>query len=277
MPPPAKPSLGHGLRVLSSYFRRSWDYISDQSSNTIKFSYDWKSDLPMYKLNSVEALQDWVVGSDADIGGLSEAFWGLTNDRTALFWGKISTEIPQGAKLDRSGYAGIRSKEKQLTLFHRPRWDTSLYRYLAIRARGDTRQWFVNLQTDSMYPTYLWQHRLYFKNPGEWETIMIPFRDFVLTSQGYVQKRQLAMDRTKIKTVGFSIVRQPGDFSLELDWIKAINTPRTFGDYDVLDKGEYLDQQGNLRRLKEGQDLKDVLGTRVRVWDGPEKSPHREK
>ena len=65
----------------------------------------------------------------------------------------------------------------------------------------------------------------------------IPFRDFVLTSHGYVQKRQLEMNRAQVKTVGFSIVRQDGDFSLELDWIKALNTPDTFGDQDMVVMG----------------------------------------
>lgn len=43
----------------------------------------------------------------------------------------------------------------------------------------------VNIQTESMYPTTLWQHRLYFTKPGEWETIRIPLRDFVKTDHGF--------------------------------------------------------------------------------------------
>jgi len=90
--------------------------------------------------------------------------------------------------------------------------------------------------------------------------LKVPFRDFVLTSYGYVQPRQMAMNREKIKTVGFSIVRQPGDFRLELDWIKALNTKRTFGDHDLFGPGEYIDDQGQLKQLKEGEKLKDVFG-----------------
>ncbi|KAI8829755.1 complex I intermediate-associated protein 30-domain-containing protein [Chytridium lagenaria] len=218
---------------MKSYLSRSLQYIKSEASAALKFDLGWKSDLPMFQFNSVEALQNFVVGSDADIGGLSEAYWGLTPEKTGVMWGKLSTDIPEGSKLQRSGYAGVKSKERPLTLFHRPRFDTSAFRYLAVRAKGDNRQWFVNLQTDGLYPTYLWQHRLYFEKPGEWETLLIPFRDFVLTSHGYVQPRQLAMDRSKVKTVGFSIVRQNGDFRLELDWIRAVNTYQTFGDMDI--------------------------------------------
>ncbi|KAJ3197632.1 hypothetical protein HK101_002060 [Irineochytrium annulatum] len=49
------------------------------------------------------------------------------------------------------------------------------------------------------------------------------------------------MDRAKIKSVGFSIVRQTGDFSLELDWIKAVNTPDTVGETDIRDSAELRD------------------------------------
>ncbi|KAJ3316138.1 hypothetical protein HDU76_002055 [Blyttiomyces sp. JEL0837] len=215
----------------------------------LKFDVGWKHDLPMYQFNSVENLESFTVGSDADIGGLSEAYWGLTPQGTGLFWGKLSTEVPEGFKAEKSGYAGVRSKERPLTLFHRPRFDVSMFRYLAIRAKGDSRQWFVNIQSDSMYPSYLWQHRLHFQRPGEWETIMVPFRDFVLTSHGVVLRKQLQMDRTKVKTVGFSIVRQPGDFSLELDWIKAMNTPLTLGDRDLPNPATLSDLNAPLNPL----------------------------
>ncbi len=62
-----------------------------------------------------------------------------------------------------------------MTLLHRPRFDVSEFRYLAFKARGDARQWFVNIQCDSVYPSYLWQHRIYFQTPGEWEIIMVRF------------------------------------------------------------------------------------------------------
>ncbi|KAJ3079991.1 hypothetical protein HK100_010247, partial [Physocladia obscura] len=198
----------------------------------------WKRDLPMFQLNTVEALEQFVLGSDADIGGLSEAYWGHTDNNTGLFWGKLSTKVPEGSRLDQSGYAGIKSKDRPITLFHKPRFDTSQFRYLAVRCKADERQYFVNIQTDSIYPSYTWQHRLQVEKPGEWEIVMIPFRDFILTAYGNVQKNQMEFDRTKVRSVGFSLARQDGDFSLELDWIRAINTERTLGDMDIMLPGE---------------------------------------
>jgi hypothetical protein len=33
----------------------------------------------------------------------------------------------------------------------------------------------------------------------------------------------------QVRSVGFSIVRQPGPFELEVDWIKGWNTEKTVG------------------------------------------------
>lgn len=60
------------------------------------------------------------------------------------------------------------------------------------------------------------------------------------------------MDRMQIRSVGFSIVRQPGPFELEIDWIKAYNTEKTLGDYDILAKDEIMDEEGNVRKVERG-------------------------
>ncbi|KAJ3068756.1 hypothetical protein HDU98_008117 [Podochytrium sp. JEL0797] len=232
---------------IRNYLKRSAKYLTEEATNALKLDgfSTWKRDLPMFQLNSVEALEQFVLGSDADIGGLSEAYWGHTQNNTGMFWGKLNTTVPEGAKFEKSGYAGIKSKERPITMFHRPRFDTSQFRYLAIRCKADSRQYFVNIQTDSIFPSYTWQHRVQIQRPGEWEVVMIPFRDFILTAHGHVQKNQLEMDRSKIRNVGFSIVRQDGEFCLELDWIRAVNTERTLGDRDILPpgKGHHVQEQ----------------------------------
>lgn len=64
----------------------------------------------------------------------------------------------------------------------------------------------------------------------------------------FVQKSQLPMDKTKIKTIGFSLVRQDGEFELEIKSIKASNTPFTLGDYDILQPGEVVDENGFIKK-----------------------------
>jgi NADH dehydrogenase [ubiquinone] 1 alpha subcomplex assembly factor 1 len=183
-----------------------------------------------------------------------------------LFWGSLSTELPPKSKLNISGYAGVRSKERPLTLFHRPRFNVSNFRYLKITAKSDQRQYFVNIQADTVFPTYLWQHRILFTKPGEWQDILIPFRDFVLTANGFTQRNQIPLPVNAIKSIGFSILRQPGDFQLELKSIKAYNSNRTFGDVDLLAKDEYIDEYGIIQQLKPGQSKQKTLGRQFSIF-----------
>ena len=60
------------------------------------------------------------------------------------------------------------------------------------------------------------------------------------------------MDRMQVRSVGFSIVRQPGPFELEVDWIKAFNTEKTLGDYDLLGQDEIMDAEGNVIKIQRG-------------------------
>lgn len=48
-----------------------------------------------------------------------------------------------------------------------------------------------------------------------------------------IQQDQLEMFRQKVRTVGISLMdRQEGPFSIEIDWVKAMNTEFTEGDMD---------------------------------------------
>ncbi|KAL1924600.1 uncharacterized protein VTP21DRAFT_4254 [Calcarisporiella thermophila] len=216
-----------------SFFRRSLDAFKNESAKVIKMDVTpWSREMPMLQINCKEDLKRWVVGSDKDIGGFSEANLELTPEGKGKFHGNISLELPSNLAIKQSGYAAIRSKVQPASLFGTPCWDTSLFRYLALKVRGDTRKYFVNIQTDGVIQTDLYQHRLFLQKPGEWETVMIPFRDFVLTNQGIVQEQQIEMYRERVKTIGISLIGQPGPFSLEIDWIKAMNTENTEGDME---------------------------------------------
>ena len=235
--------------TFKSYLIRSANYIADSASSAITGNIAWKQQMPLFDFNSTAHLNEWILGSDADYGGLSSAYWSASTSNTALFYGTCNTRLPDGYKASTSGYCGIRSRVRPITLFHIPRFDVSLFRYLLIRAKGDENTYFINIQTDSMFPTFLYQHRLKFKSPGTFETILIPFRDFILTSGGTIQPNQLQMDTSKIKTIGISILRQDTDFCLELDSIKAFNTKETYGDYDI--GSSYIDMMGNQRKMEE--------------------------
>jgi NADH dehydrogenase [ubiquinone] 1 alpha subcomplex assembly factor 1 len=107
-----------------------------------------------------------------------------------------------------------------------PVWDTSLFRFLSLRVKGDERRYYINIQTESLDPIELWQHRLFLRNPGEWETVLIPWADFLRTRNGRISYKKFdGMDRERVKTVGASLIeRKEGPFELFISEIKVCNT-----------------------------------------------------
>ncbi|KAF0396321.1 CIA30-domain-containing protein [Gigaspora margarita] len=221
------------------YFKRSLDVAKETGAKILKADpLPWSKEQLLLSLNSQEDLKKWAIGCDKDIGGYSNASLELTPEGKAKFSGNISLELPKNnSRIEKSGYAAIKSKSRGSTLFGTPCWDTTLYRYLSIRAKGDNKKYLVNIQTDGPVISDLFQHRLFLRKPGEWETIMIPFTDFILTNHGVIQEPQIEMYRERVRTIGISLLMQPGPFCLELDWIKMINTDETIGDYDRIHLG----------------------------------------
>ncbi|KAG8745126.1 hypothetical protein FRC10_008737 [Ceratobasidium sp. 414] len=189
----------------------------------------------LFSFRTPDDLRQYAVGSDADIGGNSSAHLEHHPDGYARFWGDMRLDVKSGleGKL-RPGYAGFRNKIYD---------DLSLHKYLALRVRaaGDppTRNsYFVNIQTDGPIQTDLWQHRLYFEKDGEWEDIMIPISNFVLTNQGDLVQHQVRMMNEKIRTIGISILggksRTQGRYELGVQSIRAVNESESSTDLEPL-------------------------------------------
>lgn len=176
--------------------------------------------------------------SDKDIGGFSSAhldFHPATPDTPshARFHGNISTELPRDQPhVQRTGYAGWRSLDRGFTLFGKSLWDVDPYAYLAIHFKSDGRKYFVNVQTESIVQTDIHQHRLYSKTPGEWETILIKWSEFVRTNHGQVVEPQREMLTQKVRTVGTALIdRIPGPYDLCISKVWATNATH---DDDIL-------------------------------------------
>jgi NADH dehydrogenase [ubiquinone] 1 alpha subcomplex assembly factor 1 len=106
-----------------------------------------------------------------------------------------------------------------------PTWDTSLFRFLSLRVKGDDRRYYINVQTDSFDPIELWQHRLFLRTPGQWETVLIPWSDFLRTRNGRISYKKFdGMDRERVKTVGASLIeRKEGPYCLHVAEIKVLH------------------------------------------------------
>ncbi|KZF24085.1 putative complex I protein [Xylona heveae TC161] len=200
--------------------------------------------------------------SDVDIGGFSEVALDHvpgSNDEPAhaRFHGSISVELPPDRpEVHRTGYAAWRTKDRPPSIFGKSLWDIDPYTYVALRVKSDGRKYFVNVQTESIVPTDIHQHRLYTRKPGQWETVLIKWNDFVRTNHGVVVEPQSEMLRQRVRTIGIgSIDRLPGPFDLCIGRIWATNklTEEELREDDRLDqnipwKGDTAEGTQRLRR-----------------------------
>ncbi|KAA8904302.1 hypothetical protein TRICI_005528 [Trichomonascus ciferrii] len=191
-----------------------------------------------------------LVRSDQELGGYSTAHLDLISshsnkpsegDKAAVavqadgtpeqfgrFHGNLNLDLPPSRPdVVQSGYAMFRTRDMKPT-WRNPLqsefWNWERCDKLMLRVRGDRRKYFVNIQAESPLITDLYQHRLFLKTPGQWETVLIPLSDFILTNWGVIQHQQ-EMDLQHIRTIGIGLIdKQYGPFSLDIDWIKVISS-----------------------------------------------------
>ncbi|KAJ2400193.1 hypothetical protein GGI23_002191 [Coemansia sp. RSA 2559] len=217
---------------MSGYWGRSATVIKETAKMVYNADYLFRAtERTVATMTSKKDLENWVKGSDRDIGGFSDVWLDTTGSGHAKFHGYISQKLPEDTRFNRSGYAMVRTRDPRPNILGDGTWDSSLYRYLAIRVKADRRKYFVNLKTDTLIQTDIYQHLLPIRKPGQWETVILPFNMFTLTSNSVILASQPMMASTNMQTVGFSLSdRREGPFSLEFAWIKAINTNFTFGE-----------------------------------------------
>lgn len=188
--------------------------------------------------------------SDKDIGGRSEASLDYTHESStdpmhARFHGSISIELPRdNPQVQRTGYAAWRNRDRGPTLFGKSLWDVDSYSFLALRVKSDGRRYLVNVQTESIVYTDIHQHRLFAQRPGEWETVLIRWNEFVRTNYGSVVEPQTEMLTQKIRTIGIGLTdRVPGPFDLAIHKIWATN---------VVNDAEKMEDHARNMLLKQG-------------------------
>lgn len=172
----------------------------------------------------------------------------------ARFHGNISTKLPPNRPdIVRSGYAAWRTRDLGSTIFGQSFWDVDPYIYLALRIKSDGRKYFVNLMTDTIIPTDIHQHRLHARRPGEWETVLIQWNDFVRTSYGEPVAPQGQMIRSKLMSVGIGLTDGiPGPFELRINSMWATNGEDVDGDIEENSLDEKLSWEIKLARNEKG-------------------------
>lgn len=223
----------------------------------------------LHKFHGPTSVQDCKVMSDAEIGGFSKSNldWVVSPPPSsgiprasphspgyARFHGTISTQLPKDRpEITRSGYAAFRTRDRPPTVFGTSLWNIDPYVYLALRVKSDGRSYFVNVQTESVVPTDIHQHRLFVKKPGEWETVLIRWNDFVRTNYGLVMEPQAEIMRQKVKSVGVGLTdRVQGPFELCIERIWATNDDSEAD--SVVEKPATTVGEGELK-TKQGQKI----------------------
>ncbi|KAL2020206.1 hypothetical protein VTK56DRAFT_8632 [Thermocarpiscus australiensis] len=222
----------------------------------------------LHNFHSPGSVHDCKVMSDVEIGGLSNSNldWvpspppSSSGPRPpsphapgyARFHGTISTQLPRDRPdIKRTGYAAFRTRDRPPTIFGRSLWNIDPYVYLALRVKSDGRSYFVNVQTESVVPTDLHQHRLFVKQPGRWETVLIKWNDFVRTNQGYVVEPQAEIMRQKVRSIGVGLTdRIPGPFELCIERIWATNDEGEADGLAVEDLSSSVHREGELKTKK---------------------------
>jgi len=216
------------------FFRRSLDEFKRVASSAIRQEGLTipKAPYPLLDLRDPEVMKTCKTMSDADLGGFSRVALDhvaktTTEPAHARFHGSISIELPNHSpQLQRSGYAAWRNRDRPPTIFGKSLWNIDPYAYLGLRVKSDGRRYFVNVQTETIVPTDLHQHRLYARRPGEWETVLIRWNAFVRTNHGIVVEPQMEILRQKVRSIGIGLTdRVPGPFDLAISRIWATNDP----------------------------------------------------
>ncbi len=160
----------------------------------------------LFDFGKTDSANEWQTVNDGVMGGISQGQIKITAEKTMEFVGKLSLE-------NNGGFASFRSKSKNLNL---KKGDT-----LALRARGDGREYSLNLYTQRRLTAFSYR-AMFTTNKDEWIEVRIPMDRFVATSYGQVVN-DTPLDPKEIDGLGILLAdKKPGNFKLEIEWIKVI-------------------------------------------------------
>ncbi|KAH9488010.1 putative complex I intermediate associated protein [Bulinus truncatus] len=178
----------------------------------------------IFRFDKQSELDSWIVSTDSDHqGGKSKADFTFTKNRTGLFYGNISKEVPKDGKSKYAGYANITTKTPQKSFFRDTHWDWSLFNCLVFKVRGDGRPYNIVLGCDFQYDVNWltrWSFPLYTRGGPYWQISKVPFSRFFVSHHGRVQDAQEYPCLSLVNSIGLTIMDSAeGPFSLEIESI----------------------------------------------------------
>ncbi|PKA61834.1 putative complex I intermediate-associated protein 30 [Apostasia shenzhenica] len=214
----------------------------------------------IFSFKSMEELKKWHLYSDSEYGGLSSASLEIKDGETGvsgIFSGSLSLDVSEDStwRMKRSGFCGMRSKKFNGFI------DLDAYDTIAMRFRGDGRCYISTIYTENWVNSPAqeednsWQAFVYGPKDEwhvakashsmhhlqqvfsliseEFEVVQVPLDRYLPTWRGSVIDAELEMNPARIVGMSLSVnagggfpsaKTGPGDFRLELDWIKALRT-----------------------------------------------------
>ena len=161
-----------------------------------------------------DAARRWQAVNDGVMGGVSEGRYRMTDAGTMEFSGRLSLE-------NNGGFASVRSRGADLGFARGDR--------VVIRARGDGREYVVNLYTRSGRMAFSYRAALPTID-GQWSETTIALEDFIPTSFGRRVAGMGAVDPGEITGLGFMLSdKRPGPFRLEVESIEVQSGPPATG------------------------------------------------
>jgi monofunctional biosynthetic peptidoglycan transglycosylase len=161
-----------------------------------------------------EDSQAWNTVDDRVMGGVSNSSGAILDEGTLLFSGTMSLE-------SNGGFSSLRSSWEPV--------DLSGADGLLIRVLGDGRIYRMRVRStetgrDVSYNSF------FETEAGEWTTVYISFNTMVPTIMGF-QTNSGQLDPATISSFGLMLSdKQPGEFALQVDWIRAVSEDDLFPD-----------------------------------------------
>ncbi len=150
----------------------------------------------------------WRSVNDGVMGGLSRGSLRIGAGSIGVFEGEVSLA-------NNGGFASARATIGPRNL--------SAREGLRIRAMGDGRTYRLRLHDTAGLDGIAYQAE-FDTQPGQWQTVTLPFSAFQPTFRGRVPPDAPPLDTGRIEQVGLMIADgQQGSFRLELDWITAFD------------------------------------------------------
>ncbi|MED6124310.1 hypothetical protein PIB30_057776 [Stylosanthes scabra] len=194
----------------------------------------------IFNFSSKKELSKWHLYSDSEFGGLSSASLEIADSEngvaTGIFSGNLSLDVTEGAKwsIARGGFCGMRSKKFGGFI------DLESYDTIAMKLRGDGRCYISTIYTENWVnsPAQMednsWQTFVYVPK-GNWYVLKLPLARYLPTWRGNVIDAEMEMNPARVLGMSLSVnaeggagvegaISGPGDFRVELEWIKALRT-----------------------------------------------------